>query len=137
MIASGQLCGLHVAIEPAVLCGTGGKKALSGGGADLVPKLNQPGIGADDFRFNQDFVIVTGRGEKTALRFDDGKQNSLRVLQVLIVEAARPNQFYPSDFHPDEVIGMIDDPHLIGFGISHAKADLVPGHGYQGTGCDC
>jgi hypothetical protein len=60
----------------------------------------------------------------------DGKKQAFR-LQLFVIEPACTNQFDPPDFHPDEVIRMIDDSHLIGFGIADAKARamLVPASG--------
>ena len=33
--------------------------------------------------------------------------------------------FYPPEFHPDQVICIVDDPHLVGFGIADAEACFV------------
>ena len=33
-----------------------------------------------------------------------------------------PQKIRPADLEPDEIVGVVDHTHLIGFGVSHADA---------------
>ncbi len=44
---------------------------------------------------------------------------------ALVVETKGAHQFDATDFEPDEVVGVVDDAHLIGFGIANANGVVV------------
>jgi len=46
-------------------------------------------------------------------------------LHVGVAHAARANEIRPSDLAPHEVVGVVDDSHLIGFRVSDAELDVV------------
>src|SRR6266481_3642605 len=44
---------------------------------------------------------------------------------LLVFEAERAHQFDAADFKPDQVVGVIDHAHLIGFGVPHSNRRVV------------
>src|ERR1700688_1202983 len=84
----------------------------------FLPHMFQP-------RPHNDLVIIMYRGLVAALRIDDRDEAIVFALHIFIAEAKLPHQFNPSNFEPDEVIGMVDDAHLVGFGIAHADASFI------------
>src|SRR5581483_8102017 len=79
--------------------------------------------GADD-----DFFIVHGGSQVTAVGLGDYQEDAVLPLHVAIAQARRPPVFDASDLHPDEIVGVIDDAHLVGFGVADAQAGLDGGH---------
>jgi hypothetical protein len=47
---------------------------------------------------------------------------------MFVVKPAGFAEFYAADFHPDEVIGVVNDAHLIGLGVAHPDARFVRLH---------
>jgi hypothetical protein len=48
---------------------------------------------------------------------------------LFVIEAARADEFDPADLHPNEIIGVVNDTHLIGFSVADSNASLVSGMG--------
>ena len=40
-------------------------------------------------------------------------------LQLTVGQAQGAQQFHAANLKPDQVVGIVDDAHLIGFGIAH------------------
>lgn len=107
---------------------TGSQQPVAGNEPDLIGELDQARIGPGHLGNNYDFVIVAGRIDVTALSFDHRQENALAVFKILVIEPARANQFHPSDFHPHQIVGMVDDPHLVSFGIADPEIHLMLRH---------
>src|SRR5258707_7215292 len=76
-------------------------------------------------RENNNLVIIVYGSLITAAGIDHGDEADVFALHILIAEAELAEEFHPSHFKPDEMIGVIDDPHLIGFGIADADTRLI------------
>jgi hypothetical protein len=50
-------------------------------------------------------------------------------LHLLVVEAYLAQKLDPADLEPNEEVGIVDDPHLVGFGITHTDSGLGNWHG--------
>ena len=44
-----------------------------------------------------------------------------------VIEAKLTQQFDSAHFKPDEVVGVVDDTHLVGLSIADADAGLIHG----------
>src|SRR3982074_630112 len=73
---------------------------------------------------HDDFIVITRRSLVAAARIDDGDAAAIFCLHVTIRKTELPQQFHPADFKPNEVIGMIDDAHLVGFRVAHPNTSL-------------
>jgi hypothetical protein len=76
-------------------------------------------------RAHDDLVIIVHGSLVAALRIDDGNEAVVFPLHIFIAEAELAEQFDPPHFKPDEMIGVIDDAHLVGFGIADANASFI------------
>ena len=69
--------------------------------------------------------VIIARGLAVAnVHVGHGEIRAL-LLQLLIRHAAFPEMFRPRHIHPDEIVGVVDEAHLIGFGVIHAVVDRV------------
>src|SRR2546426_539123 len=89
---------------------------------DPIRKLDDPATQAGQFRFHENLIIVSGRCQITAIRFRHGQIRVLFALQVPIAESAVAAEVGAAHFHPDEIIGVIDHAHLIGFGVTDTES---------------
>src|SRR5205814_401216 len=85
----------------------------------------------DDSCCNKKLVIVFCALTVTALRFDDWKEESLR-LHGGIVDAAAAAEFRPSQLKPDKIRCMVGDAHLVCFRIADTQSKGVAGGGFEG-----
>src|SRR5207248_3758740 len=46
-------------------------------------------------------------------------------LHLLVIEPNAAQQLDATHFHPDEEVCVIDDAHLIGFGVAHSQANFM------------
>src|SRR5258708_11638858 len=76
-------------------------------------------------RENNNLVIIVYGSLITAAGSDHGDDAVVFALHILIAEAELVEEFQPAQLKPDEMIGVIDDPHLIGFGIADADTRLI------------
>ena len=62
----------------------------------------------------------------------DGESDILP-LQLGVRSAKGSNEFRAADLTPDEIVGVIDDLHLVGLGVPHPELDVVsrPGTGMR------
>src|SRR6185437_6231699 len=81
---------------------------------------NSSHVGYDD-----ELIIVTRRGFVPAVRLDNRNETVVLNFHGLVVEAELTQQFHASNFKPHQKIGIIDDTHLVGFRIAHAKSNLT------------
>ena len=66
--------------------------------------------------------------------FGDGEQHSVVEFHIFVVKADGPAIIDARHFHPDQIVGVVDDPHLVGFGVADADRSwcgLVGGHGLR------
>src|SRR5688572_10875611 len=68
-----------------------------------------------------DLVIIAGRMPILAVGLDDGKGDA-SLFHFAVVPSSLSQPFRSPDFEPDEVIGVIDDAHLIRVRVTHSNA---------------
>jgi len=107
--------------------------AIFGDGAHLVAERDGAMVCAGDEGGDFDFVVIAGGAEIAAIDGGDGEEDAVIALQVFVAEAVGAAVIDAGDFHPDEVIGVVDDAHLIGFGITHANAGSDGRHGAESS----
>ena len=61
---------------------------------------------------------------KPRIQLRDRKANAV-ALHVGVAHSSRPDEIGSADLTPDKIVRMVDDTHLIGFGVPHAKLDVV------------
>src|SRR6185436_1203015 len=76
-------------------------------------------------RANDNLIIVTGRQFVAAAGIDYGNEASVMLFHVAIRKPQLAQQFDPSNFKPDEVVGMVNHAHLIGFSVAHSQSALA------------
>ena len=76
-------------------------------------------------RAHDDFVIIVHGSLVAAAGIDDRDEAAVFALHIFIAEAELAQKFRPAHFKPDEMIGVIDDAHLIGLGVAHADASFI------------
>ncbi len=72
----------------------------------------------------QNFVIVTRGRHVAAVGLGHDQQDAVVALQVAVTQTGGAAVLHASDLHPDQVIGVIHDAHLVGFGVADAQACL-------------
>src|SRR5437868_14026646 len=71
-------------------------------------------------------LIVVARGRLVpAARVYHGNVAAVVLLHIFVIEAELAQQLDPTNFKPDEEIGMIRHAHLIGFRVTYAQANFV------------
>jgi hypothetical protein len=68
---------------------------------------------------NLDLVVVAGRLAVLTMGFDDREGDAV-VLDLAICPPTVSQPFGPSDFEPDQVIGVVDHSHLVGLCVPDA-----------------
>src|ERR1017187_4860746 len=76
-------------------------------------------------RARDDLVMIVRGSPVAAVGIDYGDEAAVFALHILIVEAELAEEFHTSHFKPDEMIGVIEDAHLVGFGIADANAIFI------------
>lgn len=101
---------------------------------EAVRELNNRGAQAGDAGFDGDEVVVTSRRFVAAGGFDDGKMAVVLELHLAVFEAELAEKLDAANFGPDEVVGIVGDAHLVGFGVADAQGSggrrheaMVPG----------
>src|SRR5437899_5529313 len=79
-------------------------------------------------RAHNNLVIIVYGSLVTAAGIDYGNEAVVFALHIFIAESELAEKFHASHFEPDEMIGVIDDPHLVGFGITDADASFIHRH---------
>src|SRR5438552_15669038 len=77
-------------------------------------------------RAHDDLIVVANGCLVAATRVHDRNKATVILLHLAIRKSEVPQQFDPPDLEPDEMVRMIDDPHLVSFGIAHAQPHLAP-----------
>src|SRR6266542_2233847 len=93
---------------------------------NLVPEPQRTSSKLRNVRANEQFVVVVGWRLVTAIAFGYNQKSVFVLFHVAIGEIARATEFSSADLKPNEVIGVINNPHLVSFGVTHAQECLVP-----------
>ena len=56
---------------------------------------------------------------------DDGKEGGLFALHGFVVDAQGAEELGAAGFEVDEVVGVVDDAHLVGFGVTDSDSVVV------------
>lgn len=105
----------------------GGEEFVVGLAEDFVAELEGAGLGFEDAGADgEEFVVASGM-VVAAVDVRDDHVGVVFELHALVVEAEGAHEFDAADFEPDEEVGMVDNAHLIGFGVTHADGDVVMG----------
>jgi hypothetical protein len=106
-------------------CGTGGEQLFGLSAANLVREFDEARIGGEDLRLDEDLLIVTSWIKIPARNIYDGQIQPFPSLQIFVVKSSGAHKFHSSDFHPDEIVRVIYDAHLVRFRVTNAQARLV------------
>src|SRR6266404_6972873 len=79
-------------------------------------------------RAHNNLVIIVYGSPVAAPGIDYRDETVVFALHIFIAETELAEEFHASHFKPDEMIGVIDDPHLVGFGIADADASFIHRH---------
>jgi hypothetical protein len=74
---------------------------------------------------NDQVFVVSSREHVPARRFGHGQEDTVRFFHVPVPDAHVPAQLCSTHFHPDQVIRVIYDAHLIRFRIPHTQSDFT------------
>ena len=55
---------------------------------------------------------------------DDGEAELIVAFHVAVTDAADTAKLGSGHLHPNQVVGVVDNSHLVGFGVADAEADL-------------
>ena len=124
-IGLGQRTFLHVAVDGNVDgFGVGEENRLGfavAGAEEAIGELDDRGAEAGDAGFDCDEVVVAGRRFVAAGGFDDGEMAVVLEFHLFVLEAELAEELDASNFAPDEVVGVVGDAHLVGFGVADAE----------------
>ena len=98
--------------------GAGGEELLLSG--DLVGVAQLAGFQFLHAGMYGDFLIVTRGSGQAALEFRD-REVVTAAFQLGVRHTDRPHVFRTAAFKPHQVVGVVDDAHLIGFGVPGAQ----------------
>jgi len=99
--------------------------------AQLVTERHGAACGFDHLSTNQHFVVIVVRHAIPAGDLRD-HEDQPSILDFPVGEAGGPAKIGASDFEPDDVVRVVDDPHLIGFLVAHARP-AVDKSGHDGN----
>ncbi len=102
-----------------------GEKSVVFLAKNFVTEFQGAGPGFQDASADGEEFIVAGRMVVATVGISDDYVGVVIEFHSFVIEAERTHQFNPADFKPDQVIGMVDHAHLIGFGVAHAYGDIV------------
>jgi hypothetical protein len=69
---------------------------------------------------DQDFVVVAGRRAIAATGFVYRQDALVLGFQLAVGKAQGAQQFDAANLKPDQVVGIVDNAHLVGLGIAHS-----------------
>src|SRR5690242_11496710 len=87
---------------------------------DLVAETKRTFTQFCNVRPNNQFVVVIGGSFVAAVRLGHDEERVLVLFHVAVGKTARPTIIGSADFEPDEIVGIINDAHLVRFGIADA-----------------
>jgi hypothetical protein len=71
---------------------------------------------------DEDLVVVAGGGLVADGGVDDGDAAVGLLLHLFVVQAKLAQKVDTADLEPDQVVGVVDHAHLVGFGVAHAES---------------
>ena len=89
---------------------------------DLVGELHAHRRQQRAARPHLDLIVVARRLAVLAVRLDDRQREPVG-FHLAIGPARVAEQVGAADLEPDEVVRVVDDAHLVGFGVAHAHPD--------------
>lgn len=89
-----------------------------------VREPHEPRVRDASFSGDEHLFVVTCRGQVAARRLRHGEKHAIVLLHVAIADAARPAPFDAPQLHPHEIVGVVDNAHLICFGKAHTQSRL-------------
>src|SRR5690242_14898518 len=87
---------------------------------DLVAKTKRTLTQFRDVRPNNQFVVVIRGRFVAAIRLCHDEKSVVVLFHVAVRKTARPTIISAAYFEPDEIVGIINDAHLVRFGIADA-----------------
>jgi len=91
---------------------------------DAVPKMNDGTADSGDVGLDEQLIVVPCGRFVAYVYIDDRDSAAFLDFHPAIVEAMLPHQFDSANFEPDEVVRVVDDAHLVRFGVANADAGL-------------
>jgi len=130
LVFFGELFDLAGAIAGYVEGAANGEEFLVGLAKEFVGEFEGAALGFFDAGADGEEVVVAGGMVIAAMGVGDDDEGVVVEFHAFVVEAEGAHEFDAADFEPDEVVGMVDDAHLIGFGVTDADGKVVMGeHG--------
>jgi len=115
----GQTRGPHLTVHVDVLGESRGQEFGIGRAEDLVGELGKTCVRFFDEGPDYDPIVEAGGAQVAAIGLNDSERDAFLALQVTVMESVGLAPFDSREFHPDEIVGVVDNPHLVGFCISH------------------
>lgn len=78
--------------------------------------------------FDFDLVVITRGAQIAAVDFGDSEQDSVLAFEIAIAETGLAAVIDTGHFHPNEVVGVVHDTHLVSLGIAYANSGDGGGH---------
>src|SRR3972149_83212 len=100
--------------------------------ANLVAKRHRPAAQRLDPGSHRDVIAITRRHEITNSHLGH-RQECACTLDLLVAQPLRPHILRATLLHPDQVIGMMNETHLIRFDISNRKRGFKDFFGAQSS----
>src|SRR6266550_8895001 len=88
-------------------------------------------------RANQEFVIVISWCFITAVAFGHDEKGIVILFHVPIREAAGATKLRPANLEPDQVVGVVNNAHLVRLRVAYAQERFVPLSEYGFWGWTC
>jgi hypothetical protein len=104
---------------------SGGEQAIVVGAKYFVGKANGAIFGFGDSSAHTQALVVARRIKIAAMSFGDDDVAIVGDFHGFVFNAEGANQFHSADFKPDEIVGVVYNAHLVGFGVTHANAGVV------------
>jgi len=117
-----------------MLGGAGKQKAVVLRAAHFISKFNYARTRPFHSGTNQDLVIEAGGTQIPAIGLDDRQKHVIFAFHIAVPEADGATKFNAGHLHPDKVISVVHNSHLVGFGVTDANAREVFLHARQYSG---
>lgn len=122
----GERGGPQFAVQKNMIGTAGGEEArcfaIFGDGPHLISERDGAMVRAGDDGGDFDFIVIARGAQIAAIDLGDREENAVIALEIFVAETVGAAVIDAGNFHPDEIVGVVDDAHLIGFRIAHANA---------------
>ena len=92
---------------------------------DLIGKLNDAIAPFGDTRAHAQHFVVARRLFVAAMHVGDDDVAVVFGFHLFVFKAEGAHQFHTANLKPDQVVGVINHPHLVGLGITHPYCSVV------------